>query len=507
MTLGELIEGLDVRLRVDDAAALRLRICDLTEDSRTVMPGSLFVARRGRSADGRAYAREAAAAGAVAVLTDDPGLDAAVPVLLAGDVRVAAARLAERFCGEPSRSLRIAAVTGTNGKTTISWLIWRILNHAGIRCGLVGTVMIDDGREHAPASMTTLPAIETSHTLATMRDAGCRAAALEASSHALDQGRLDALDIDVAVFTNLTGDHLDYHETMENYARAKARLFAGLRPDALAIVNAASEWSPAMLTGCRARVLHCHAGPEPCAGGEARCESAASSLDGMVARLSGPWGQIEGRTKLFGEHNLLNLLQAVAAAHGLGLDAGQLAAAIPSLTAPPGRLERVEVEGIDLHAFVDYAHSDDSLANVLSAARAAMSEANSALWCVFGCGGERDSSKRPRMGRVAAELADRVVLTSDNPRRERPGDIIDQVLAGVPDGLRARVAVEADRARAIALAVNSADPGDVILICGKGHETRQILPDGRGGTYSIEFDDRLIARDAILARRAAPSNA
>lgn len=507
MTLGELIDGLDVRLRVDDAAALRLRICDLTEDSRTVMPGSLFVARRGLAADGRAYAREAAAAGAVAILTDDPGLDAAVPVLLAGDVLAAAAHVAERFNGAPSRSLCLAAVTGTNGKTTISWLIWQLLNHAGIRCGLVGTVLIDDGRELAPAAMTTPPAIETSHTLATMRDAGCRAVALEASSHALDQRRLDALDFGVAIFTNLTGDHLDYHKTMDNYARAKARLFAGLRPDALAIVNAASEWAPAMLAGCRARVLRCRTGHGPCSEGEARCEAAASSLRGMRVRLNGPWGLVEGQTRLFGEHNLLNLLQAVAAAHELGLTTAQLATAIPSLTTPPGRLERVEVEGSDLQTFVDYAHSDDSLANVLSAARAAMSESDGSLWCIFGCGGDRDSAKRPRMGRIAAELADRVVVTSDNPRRERPGDIIDQILAGVPGELRARVAVEADRARAIARAVNSAEPGDVVLICGKGHEARQILPDGKGGTYSIEFDDRLFARGALLARRAAPSNA
>lgn len=544
MKLGALIAGLGVRVAGaadawPNARTAEIRICDLTEDSRTVVPGSLFVARSGLRADGKTHIEEAARAGAVAVLTDDPkggtpaGFD--LPVLYALDLPLTAARMAERFYGEPSSRLGLVGVTGTNGKTTVTSLVWQLLNASGVRCGLVGTVLVDDGVEVAPASMTTPPAIELSRTLGLMAEAGCRAAALEVSSHALDQKRGDGLRWKVGVFTNLTGDHLDYHKTMERYAAAKARLFGLLPADGVAIVNSADAAAAGMVRGCRAPVWRCvleagtgadGAGSDGTGadGGGAECgaEVLEASLLGMRLRLRGPWGVVEGGVALLGRYNAMNALQAVAAAHALGLGTAAIERGLARLTAPPGRLERVSEAADEVTVFVDYAHSDDSLRSVLGAVGGLMPgrlhpggplrEAAGApavmptpgrLWVVFGCGGERDTSKRARMGLVAAELADRVVVTSDNPRTERPGEIVDQVLAGIPQAMREHVGVQVDRARAIRLAIDCAAPGDVVVIAGKGHETEQVLPDGAGGTVTTHFDDREIARQVLAERRAA----
>lgn len=556
MQLSELIAGLDVapsRGGVGGAGGgagvAGVRVCDLTEDSRTVVPGSLFIARGGQKADGKAYVRDACKAGAVAILTDAAGLETPAgfngPVLVAADVPLVTAMIAERFFGRPSRGLRIVGVTGTNGKTTLSTLVWQLLNGAGRRCGLIGTVTIDDGREVAPAAMTTPPAIEISRTLASMVEAGCEAAAMEISSHALDQKRADALRLEVGVFTNLTGDHLDYHKTMDHYAAAKARLFGLLPARGTAIVNAGDPWTPRMLDGCGASVLRCAVGPAGDGGvkskqdaADCRAEVIECSMQGMVLRLSGPWGEVRGLVPLVGRYNAMNVLQAVASAYSVGLTRDDLERGLPLLTPPPGRLERVSTPGDAVHVFVDYAHSDDSLRNVLHEVAGVMPGRSGAgglvrgtaggtgnkpehgtLWAVFGCGGERDRTKRPRMGAAAAELADRVVVTSDNPRTERPADIINEILAGIPPDLRDRVIVQADRERAIRAAIEAAAPGDVVVIAGKGHETEQILPDpraakvggaagggaggGAGGTITIHFDDREVARAALSDRRPA----
>lgn len=528
MDLAELIAGLGLRrIGPGEPEWGAVRVCDITEDSRTVVPGSLFVARGGLKADGKAYVREAVRAGAVAIVTDAGSvpaewrLPAGCVVLHAPDVERAAGRLAERFYGSPSGSLQSAMVTGTNGKTTIAYLIWQLLNGAGKRCGLVGTVVIDDGAEVAPATMTTPPAIELSRTLAMMREGGCEAVAMEASSHALHQHRLDAIRVGVAVFTNLTGDHLDYHGSMEAYADAKARLFELVGAEGTAVVNVDDPGSARMVRDCRARVWECSGRAERRAG--CQVDVLGMGLDGMDVRLRGPWGQIECRVGLIGRYNAMNILQSVAAAHAMGLSEGSLREGLARLAAPPGRLERVSKGGDDIHVFVDYAHTDDALASVLVAAgevvpgrgargQSLLSAAGSAdhsalsgrLWVVFGCGGERDASKRPRMGRVAAELADVVVVTSDNPRTEQPGTIIDQILAGVAPEHRAKVSVQADRARAIQDAIERARAGDVVVIAGKGHETEQILPDGQGGVVRVRFDDREVADAALAARRPAP---
>ncbi|MBL8991626.1 MAG: UDP-N-acetylmuramoyl-L-alanyl-D-glutamate--2,6-diaminopimelate ligase [Phycisphaerae bacterium] len=509
MLLPALIQ--DLGLEPHGGPAPPVRVCDITEDSRTVMPGSLFVARIGVKTDGRVHIPAAVRAGAVAVLCDRPApaslvLPPGVALLTADDVPLAAARMAERFYGNPSRRLACIGVTGTNGKTTITWLIHQLLNHAAVRCGLIGTVIVDDGSEPAPASLTTPPAQEISRLLAKMLECGCRAAAMEVSSHALDQRRVAALRFTTGVFTNLSHDHLDYHGTMERYADAKALLFSMLPPDddgGLAIVNADDPWHRRMLADCPARVWRCSLE------GRSGCDLSASILASGPAwtefSLSAPWGTWDRvRLPLIGDHNVMNAVQAAACAVHAGLASSRVLELLPTLAAPPGRMQPVSRPGEPIGVYVDYAHSDDSLRRVLAVCRTAVQRAGRGrVRVVFGCGGDRDRAKRPKMGAVAAELADAVTITSDNPRTEDPRTIIDAVLAGVPPAARARVTVEPDRARAIAAAVAAADDGDIVLIAGKGHEDYQILPDGRGGTVRTRFDDAEHARSALASRGLA----
>lgn len=527
MDLDALISGLDIRRSAPPGAhgvAPPVRICDITEDSRSVMPGSLFVARKGDKFDGRAYAPAAVAAGAVAVLVEAPPaaagtLPLALPpggtLLLTPDISLATARLAERFYGEPSSRLTLCGVTGTNGKTTITFLIHQLLNAAHRRCGLMGTVLIDDGSEIAPASLTTAPSLEISRTLARMLECGCTAAAIEASSHALHQRRVGALRFQTAVFTNLTHDHLDYHGTMENYAAAKAMLFSDLAPDAVAVINADDPWAARMVRDCRAKIVRCSLRSRPSAGAPAPdWHAAVLSADARrtVVQIQGPFPTPWRLTlPLIGEHNVYNALQAAAAAHAMGLAPEAVAAGLEKVTAPPGRLEPVTTPASPLACYVDYAHTDDALGRVIKVLRTALRQAAAGaqpgeggtpgrLTVVFGCGGDRDRTKRPKMGALAAEGADRVIVTSDNPRTEDPRVILEQILAGVPASQRHKVTVEPDRAAAIALAVAEAKPGDALLIAGKGHEDYQILPDGSGGVTKIHFDDREHARAALAAR-------
>ncbi|HYE63451.1 MAG TPA: UDP-N-acetylmuramoyl-L-alanyl-D-glutamate--2,6-diaminopimelate ligase [Phycisphaerales bacterium] len=523
MMLEELISGLDVRVVAGKAAGVR--VCDLTEDSRTVVPGSMFIARGGNKADGKLYVESALRSGAVAVLTDDAELRLprgfAAPVVHAADVLRVSGQLAERFYGQPAGKLKLIGVTGTNGKTTTTYLVWQLLNAAGTRCGLIGTVLVDDGAEVASASMTTPPAIEISRTLGIMVEGGCRAATLEVSSHALDQKRAEALPFAAAVFTNLTGDHLDYHKTMDEYAAAKARLFELLAPGGVAIVNAHDGWSQRMVRDFKGPVLRCGVGvgSMPVVG-DCTAHILEESIHGMLLKLTGPWGTVQASVPLIGRYNAMNVLQAAAVCHAVGMSEAELTRGLPRVTAPPGRLERVSEPGDKVSVFVDYAHSDDSLKNVLASVGSVMESRRHAsgrvhdtagaptantpggrLWVVFGCGGERDRTKRPRMGLVAATHADFVVITNDNPRTEKPGDIVDEILSGITAELKDKVSVQIDRQRAIRLAIESALPGDVIVIAGKGHETEQILPDGAGGTIRTHFDDREVARTILEERR------
>ncbi|TVQ62151.1 MAG: UDP-N-acetylmuramoyl-L-alanyl-D-glutamate--2,6-diaminopimelate ligase [Phycisphaerales bacterium] len=513
--LGELISGLGVRLVSGDVG---VRVCDLTEDSRTVVPGSLFVARAGLVDDGASYIAEAIEGGAAAVLigAEAGGAHARGPwpiaLCVAPEPQLAGALLAERFYGQPSSKLGVVGVTGTNGKTTVTHLVRQLMRSGGVRCGLIGGVEVDDGVGVAPAVLTTPPAIELSRTLAIMVEAGCRAAAVEVSSHGLTQHRASGVRFRVGVFTNLSGDHQDYHGSMAAYAGAKAELFERLEPGALAVVNADDEACARMVRDCRARVLRCTASDAPELPGvrTASVRVLSEGLEGLRVRLAGPWGVVTARTPLVGAHNAMNLLQACCAAHELGLHAEDLAVALPRLRPAAGRLERVCVPGATGEGgplvFVDFAHTDDALRRTLASVRTGMASRSpsvggpSRLWVVFGCGGDRDRSKRPRMGAAAAELADEVVVTSDNPRTEQPGAIIDAVLSGMPADARARAHVHADRERAIEHAVRSAGACDVVVIAGKGHERTQILPDGRGGVTHRPFDDRAVAREVLAAR-------
>ncbi|MEX2220110.1 MAG: UDP-N-acetylmuramoyl-L-alanyl-D-glutamate--2,6-diaminopimelate ligase [Phycisphaerales bacterium] len=506
MDLEQLVAGLPVRALAGAARGVIIR--ELTEDSRRVEPGSLFVARRGTKTDGKRFVADALAAGAVALLTDDPALSApagsAAPVLFAGDLPLAVALVAERFFGNPTRALTLVGVTGTNGKTTTAHLVHQVFNSAGARCGLIGTVVVDDGREVRRMSMTTPPAIELSRLMATMVAAGCSAAVMETSSHALDQQRVAGLDYDTAVFTNLTGDHLDYHGTMEAYGAAKAKLFAMLPADGTAIVNAEDAASAQMAAASRAPVLACAIGepghPRPGPGVHTPCTATilSMSMAGTRVRFEGPWGGIDTTIRLVGRHNVMNALQALCVCHAAGVPAPLLERLIGGASPPPGRLEPVTGPGHPFAVFVDYAHTDDALRKVLAtAAPLVRRDLGGRLAVAFGCGGDRDRTKRPRMGAAAAELADLVYITSDNPRSEAPGDIIDEILGGVRPAALESVSVEPDRRRAIVQAIERALPGDVILICGKGHETDQITSDGRGGLVKSHFDDREVAREAL----------
>ncbi len=515
MRLTKLIQGLGVRL-VDPEAADR-RVCDLTEDSRTAMPGSLFVARPGTEADGRAFVDDAIAGGAIAVLSDDPDLVIEAPRhagpiarLVADDVPLACAQLAERFYAEPSSSLSVLGVTGTNGKTTVAWLLRRLLTRLGVRSGLVGTVCVDDGVTCAPAAMTTPPALELSRTLSTMVEAGCTGAAIEVSSHALAQRRVAAIRFAGAVFTNLSGDHLDYHGSMEEYASAKASLFAQLGPEACAVINADDAANESMVAECRARVVRVSMPPEgsdPAPGADVVGRVLELDWTGTRLEVSGltgdPGERVEVRVPLLGRFNALNaLLAGVSVARLTEVDGVALVRELAGLTAPPGRLQRVRSGAPDEPlVLVDYAHTDDALASALRALAELRSGGGGKLWCVFGCGGDRDKTKRPRMGRVASTLADRVVVTSDNPRTESPSAIIDEILTGVPKDRMGEIEVHADRAVAIRSAVVEAAPGDIVLIAGKGHETVQIALGRDGEPTEREFEDRGVALAALEERQ------
>jgi UDP-N-acetylmuramoyl-L-alanyl-D-glutamate--2,6-diaminopimelate ligase len=497
MRIAELIHGLPIELVCGSAS---MPIGDLVEDSRSATPGCLFAARAGRRIDGRGYIHDAVDRGAVAVLTDRRALGSVpqpVAALVTADVSAVLGRLAERFFGHPARRLRLVGVTGTNGKTTITHLVQHVLCSGGMRCGLIGTVTVDDGARCDAARWTTPPAIEISRLLGCMVSNGCQAAAIEVSSHALDQRRTDGLTFSVGVFSNLTGDHLDYHGTAEAYAAAKARLFEALEPVALAVVNADDPHAPRMLRDCPAASLSCSL-RDPRA--ECLARVARRGLSDVHAHMLGPWGAFDVRLPLIGSHNVLNALQATAACAALGLEGPAIAEALATCSAPPGRLERVPGEAGDPVVLVDYAHSDDALRRALETLRGLLEAAGTGgrLVVVFGCGGDRDRTKRPRMGAVAAAMADRIVITSDNPRSEDPASIIRQVLQGVPPRRRDDTVCVPDRAQAIALAVDESGPGDVVLIAGKGHETEQIT-----GTQRRSFDDRAVAAAALRARRDA----
>jgi UDP-N-acetylmuramoyl-L-alanyl-D-glutamate--2,6-diaminopimelate ligase len=469
----------------DDAAgAPPVPVAALAYDNRRVTPGTVFFCVRGFTRDGHDYAADAVARGAVALVVDHP-LGLGVPEVVVDDVRAAMAPAAARLHGDPTATLRTIGVTGTNGKTTTAYLVRALLEAAGRRTGMLGTVTSIVGGEARDVARTTPEAIDLQATFAAMLAAGDTHCVMEVSSHALALGRADAIHWAGAIFTNLTQDHLDFHPTMEDYFAAKRMLFeAG--PE-VAVVNVddpygarlAAELSPPRLltvgidapgAGLRATEIHSDmSGSTFCAGG------------------------LDLRSPLPGRFNVLNVLGAVAVVRALGVDDETIAAALPEAGRVPGRFEPVD-EGQDFAVLVDYAHTPDSLENVLRAARP-LTERR--LLCVFGCGGDRDRGKRPLMGAIAARLADRAIVTSDNPRSEDPGAIVAEILAGIDGGGTTEAIV--DRYEAIEHAIALAGAGDVVVIAGKGHEQGQEFEGGR----KIPFDDVTVAREALRARLVA----
>ena len=476
----------------------------VSDDSRRVRPGDLFIARPGVADDGGRHLAEAIAHGAVAVLGGVGTARAlaglrvvAVAEVDPGSLREAAGVTVGRFFGDPSRRLDLVGVTGTNGKTTTCFLIRQLLAAVQIRCGLMGTVLVDDGRESRPAELTTPGAIELHESLARMVAHGCSAAAIEVSSHALDQDRVAGLRFNRAVFTNLSGDHLDYHGSMEAYLAAKRRLFESLDEASVAVVHRGDAAAAAMVEGCRASVLDyaiAEGGREAAA---VRGRVGFMDPSGTDLLLETPWGEATARLPLVGRHNVENALAAVAVAGSLGMPFESIIGGLATLTAPPGRFERVQVPEARFSVLVDYAHTDDALRRALEALRPVLPP-GAKLRCVFGCGGDRDRSKRPRMAAVACALADQVIVTSDNPRTESPGAIVEEVLTGVAAADVDRVEAVVDRRDAIRRAVECCERGDILLIAGKGHEDYQIV-----GREKRAFDDRREAAAALAARFAA----
>jgi UDP-N-acetylmuramoyl-L-alanyl-D-glutamate--2,6-diaminopimelate ligase len=459
-----------------------VEIAALAYDSRAVVPGSLFFCVPGLRIDGHELAPQAIAAGAVALVVERP-LGLGVPELRVDSVREAMAPLAVRFYGDPSATLRVLGVTGTNGKTTSAFLLAALMEAAGERCGLLGTVKsVIGGREHAVIH-TTPEAIDLQASFAAMLDAGDRACAMEVSSHALSLHRVDGTRFAAALFTNLTQDHLDFHATMEDYFQAKRRLFAP--PPPVSTVNIDDPYGRRLAAEIPDAVTFGLAGDADYGARELRFGVAGASF---VA--STPEGELELRTRLPGSFNVLNVLGALATAHALGVPLDVIAAALPAVAPAPGRFQALD-EGQPFTVLVDYAHTPDSLENVLRAGR---SLGEGRLLSVFGCGGDRDRGKRPQMGAISARLADLTIVTSDNPRSESPAAIVEEILAGT--GGSATVEAIVDRAEAIERAVALASDGDVVVIAGKGHEQGQEFADGR----KVPFDDAQVARAALRER-------
>ncbi len=505
MKLGNLLDSVPVSLTRwgGEQGLIDPVICRVVEDSRTVMPGDLFVAKAGSKSTGVNFITEAVHRGAVAVVTDRPQdvpAACATAVIACDSPAVALGYLAQAIYNFPARDMKLMAVTGTNGKTTTTYLIRSVMKHAGITCGLIGTVQLDDGKTVMESPMTTPGPVEMAALLARMRDHGVRAVALEASSHALSQNRLAGLDVHVGMFSNLTGDHLDYHGSMEKYADAKARLFESLNPEAYAVINAEDPYSTRMLRDCRARKIFygidCPA--------EFSCTIRAMNAAGMQLAVRRPDGHsIELNTGLVGRHNVQNILCAMAACHAAGVAWPSIIAGLQSGDIVPGRLQPVVPAGVrrdemPFTVLVDYAHTHDALENVLTAVRGFT---RGKVICVFGCGGDRDATKRPKMAAVAQRLADTIIVTDDNPRTEGSSVIIEQIMRGFSGEMGSRLAVIPDRAAAIRRATDLADKGDVVLIAGKGHENYQII-----GTSRYHFDDVEQAQEAVLARLGLITN-
>jgi UDP-N-acetylmuramoyl-L-alanyl-D-glutamate--2,6-diaminopimelate ligase len=513
MTLSELLSALgdlapDARVAVDAASAER-PVKAIVYDSRKATASSVFVALKGQKADGSAFAMQALSKGAMLVVAETAapaGVQA--PWVVVGDARLAMARLAARFYRDPSRELQVIGITGTNGKTTTAYLASALFEAAGLRSGMLGTIVYRIGDEEREATRTTPESVDVQQMLREMVSRECRACAMEVSSHALAQRRVDEVRFAVGVFTNLTRDHLDYHGDMESYFAAKRRLFELLGADGTAVVNADDPRGSALVGIAGRSVTYAIDRPA-----DLHPTKLSHSLQGFAFEIASPAGPIRVRSRLVGRANVYNVLAAIGAAIGCGLPVDAIERGLAGLDAVPGRFQVVSEPGDDITVVVDYAHTDDALKNLLETARPLAAKR---LITVFGAGGDRDRTKRPLMGAVAARMSDLVIVTSDNPRTEDPNRIIEEIVRGVavpaertrpaeardgqpkytPPKATAHMAI-VDRKLAIERAIELARAEDVVLVAGKGHEKYQVI-----GEREIPFDDVAVARQALAKRRA-----
>jgi UDP-N-acetylmuramoyl-L-alanyl-D-glutamate--2,6-diaminopimelate ligase len=469
-------------------------------DSRRAIAGSIFVALRGLKADGAEFVTQASERGAAAVVAETPRPDGiAAPWIAVSDARLALALLADRFYEHPSRELRVVGVTGTNGKTTTAYLLASMLDAAGLKAGLLGTVTYRIGNEEREAARTTPEASDVQQLLREMIRQGCRAAVMEVSSHALALKRVDGMHFTAGIFTNLTRDHLDFHDDMETYFIAKRRLFELLPDDAPGVINIDDPRGASLVEVCRRPVTFAITKEADVTPGPLEV-----TLRGLTFDVRTPRGTVQLQSTLVGRPNAYNILAAAATAMAMDLPLEAIAEGVRSLPGVPGRFEVVSAPDEDVTVVIDYAHTDDALRNLLETARPL---APKRLVTVFGCGGDRDRTKRPLMGMVAERLSDVVVITSDNPRTEDPQRIIDEIKRGVPaasqsTGRAPDIRTVVDRREAIEQAVELSEPGDVVLIAGKGHEKYQQI-----GDRVLPFDDGEVARAALARRRKRPSKA
>ena len=479
-TLLELVRGTDAP-----------RLCI---DSRLVQPGDCFVAIPGTNCDGHDFISQAVRAGAKYIVAEKSVHCDSAQLVTVEDTTAAAAILAQARCGNPASKLTNLAVTGTNGKTTVTFLVRSVLRNAGKKCGLIGTVIYDTADQTTEAPLTTPDCLTVAEAQRQMVNAGAQYMVIEASSHALYQNRLAAIDFAAAAFTNLSGDHLDYHKTESAYLDAKTKLFDKLSPEATAVLNSQSPHSSQIAERTAAKLLWYGIDDPRCClatarrGGDITAHIESMAIEGTRFRLSFQGQTQIVSTPLLGLYNVSNHLAATGLCLAAGLDLETIASGLSVLESVPGRLERVDFDG-DFTILIDYAHTDDALKNVLSTLKPLC---KGKLVLVFGCGGDRDRTKRPRMAAVAEQLADLVVVTSDNPRTEPPEFIIGEIMTGFERPTADNIFVELERDEAIRYAISQAAKDDIVLIAGKGHENYQII-----GKEKIHFSDKEIAADCL----------
>jgi UDP-N-acetylmuramoyl-L-alanyl-D-glutamate--2,6-diaminopimelate ligase len=483
MRLADILK--DTEMKGSDISGGDIDITSVECDSRKIVPGSLFIAMKGAAGDGNGFIKDAVAKGARVIVTEKAGpySENGVMFFTVPDTKDFLKQTVLRFYGDVSKSINVIGVTGTNGKTTITYLIESMLKDAGKSCGVIGTVNYRYGGSIYKSNNTTPGIIDLQALLSKMFTAGESHCVMEVSSHALDQGRVDLIDFQTGIFTNLTSDHLDYHQDRDNYFKAKAKLFTKLQKSAHAVINTDDTYGNKLLNMTGANIItYGINGPA-----DVMAEIIRTDLTGTEFLIRSVWGEIKAKTPLIGIHNIYNILAAVSACLINNIRLNTVKDSLERITYIPGRMERVDC-GQKYYIFIDYAHTEDALENVLNAVRKICSKR---IILVFGCGGDRDKTKRPKMGAVASRLADISFITSDNSRSENTEDIIRGIIDGFAND---HYIIECDRRKAIELALWEAGEGDVVLIAGKGHETYQIFKD-----RTIEFDERKIVKEILDA--------